>query len=999
MGEVYLARDTRLDREVALKLLPERMTRDPEAIARFRREALALAALNHPNIATVHGFEEMPDGLMVLVLERVDGETLSQRLRRGALPVPEALQVCIQISHALELAHERGIIHRDVKPGNVMIGARGLVKVLDFGLARRLVGIKDDAPPQPEQPAESVQVLSTFRLTPDLSADEDAPTIAVPMLAEDGTVSLTGWTVGTPGYMSPEQVLSEAVDARADIFAFACVLYECLAGRRAFRGATPLDIMRATLNDEPDMSRLPPRTPERVRAALLACLRKHAADRPAELRLVRFELEEALGIRRASALREGESYTAPNNLPAQPTSFVGREALLKECGEALDRARILTLAGLGGSGKTRLAVQLAQMRLDTFVDGTWFVDIAPLLEPERVPEALAAVLGVRQEPGRPLLDGIGQALAGKRALVLLDNCETQPEACAELVNHLTRSSREVTVLLTSREPFGIDGEVVRTVPPLHVPAATNDPAVALTSEAVRLFVERAGIANPAFALTRENVGAVVEVCTRLDGLPLALELAAARVKMLSVEQVRARLDDRFKLLTRSAGGSTRQQTIHDTIAWSVEHLMEPEQDLFWRLAVFTGGWTLERAVEICPESGDEFEMLDLLTRLVERALVVVQREGEQVVRYRYLESVWRFALDRAAEHEAFDRVRDRHLDVFTRFTEATERALAGADVKKCFSEAEKEEGNVLAAFEWCRRSTEHAEQAMRLASAAQRFWSLAGRFGTGLRALDDALALDVKRRPTAMRVRALTRRAGFLLTLGDDASAREALEEALGISRSLGDRVGVARVLAGLGVVALSQDDPEAASAYSQESAARYRELDQPRGVAMALHNAGTALQVLGRHREALEQAQAAGALLDAMGDRVTVILVLAVMATLHLTLGETDAALPLIQRAIEELSVFKVPREGVSALEAVARWALAKGHAPEAAQLTGAVRALREAYGVKFMAFESRDFEALRAQLEKALGAEMLAVQEAAGACWPLQEAIARAREALAAS
>jgi non-specific serine/threonine protein kinase len=915
--------------------------------------------------------------------------------------VPEALQVCIQICHALELAHERGIIHRDVKPGNVMIGARGLVKVLDFGLARRLVGIKDDAPspPEPAAPEESVQVLSTFRLAPDLSADEDAPTIAVPLLAEDGTVSLTGWTVGTPGYMSPEQVMSEAVDARADIFAFACVLYECLTGRRAFRGKTPIEIMRSTLDDEPDLKRLPPRTHERVRDVLMACFRKHAADRPAELRLVRFELEEALGIRRASALREGEAYTAPNNLPAQPTSFVGRAVLLEDCGKALDRARILTLAGLGGSGKTRLAVQLAQLRLDAFVDGTWFVDIAPLLEPERVPEALAAVLGVREEPGRPLLDGIGQALAEKRALVLLDNCETQLEACAELVGHLTRSSRELKVLLTSREPLGVEGEVVSTVPALQVPAATADPATALTSEAVKLFVERATIANPAFALTRENVSAVVEVCTRLDGLPLALELAAARVKMLSVEQIRARLDDRFKLLTRSAGGSSRQQTVHDTIAWSFEHLLEPEQDLFWRLAVFTGGWTLERAVEICSDSGDEFEMLDLLTRLAERALVVVQREGEQVVRYRYLESVWRFALDRAAEHAEFEAVRERHVDVFTRFTEATERALAGADAKKSFLEAEVEEGNVLAAFEWCRRSPARAEQAMRLASSAQRYWSIAGRFGAGLRALDDALALDVERRPTAMRVRALTRRAGFLLTLGDDASARVSLEEALGISRALGDRVGVARVLAGLGVVALSQDDPEAAATYSQESAALYRELDQSRGVAMALHNAGTAMQMLGRHRDALEQAQSAGVLLDAMGDRVTVILVLSVMATLHLALGETSAALPLLQRAIEELSVFQVPREGVSALEAVARWALATGHAPESARLSGAVRALRDAYGVKFMAFESRDFEALRAEIGGAIGAELMAAEEAAGMTWPLPEAIARAREVMQAS
>ena len=998
MGEVYLARDTRLDREVALKLLPERMTRDPESIARFRREALALAALNHPNIATVHGFEVTPDGPMVLVLERVEGETLGQRIKRGALPLEEGLQVCIQISHALELAHERGIIHRDVKPGNVMIGPRGLVKVLDFGLAHRLVGIKEDAAAAPAEEQESVQVLSTFRLAPDLSADEDAPTIAVPLLAEDGTVSLTGWTVGTPGYMSPEQVMSQAVDARADIFAFACVLYECLTARRAFRGATPLDIMRATLDKEVDLARLPVRTPARVRTALAACLQKSAADRPAALRAVRLELEEALGIRRASALREGQAYTAPNNLPTQPTSFVGREALLAECGETLDDVRVLTLAGLGGSGKTRLAVQLAQQRLETFVDGTWFVDIAPLLERERVPEALAAVLGVREEPGRPLREAITQALAEKRSLVLFDNCETQLEACGELIGHLTRSCRELKVLITSREPLGIEGEVVHTVAALEVARATRDPARALTSEAVRLFVERAMLANSSFTLTPANVGAVVEVCARLDGLPLALELAAARVKMLSVEQIRERLDDRFKLLTRGAGTPARQQTVHDAIAWSVEHLLEPEQDLFWRLAVFTGGWTLERAVEICSQSGDDFEMLDLLTRLVERALVVVQREGEQVVGYRYLESVWRFALERAAVHAEFEQVRLRHLEVCVRFAEGTERSLTGADVKQVIREIEMEESNLLAALEWGRHAPERAEQVMRLASSTQRFWAILGRYRTGLRALDDALAADGERRATAIRATALTRRAGFLLTTGDHAAGGASLEEALTICRALGDKLGTARVLAGLGVVAMYQDDPERAAAHTRESAGLYRELDQPRGVAMAAHNLGEALQMLGRHAEALEQFEIARDMLQRLGDRVTVPLTLANIAMLRVAQGDGAAAHAALTSALEELRVVEAPREGVHVLEAVARWLLAGARAAEAARFTGAVRAQREVFRLAFLRAQDVEFEALREELRRALGADALAREEAAGAAWPLQESIEAASAALSA-
>jgi non-specific serine/threonine protein kinase len=677
---------------------------------------------------------------------------------------------------------------------------------------------------------------------------------------------------------------------------------------------------------------------------------------------------------------------------------LGREDLLRECGQALDRARILTLAGLGGSGKTRLAVQLANQRLETFVDGTWFVDIAPLLEGERVPEALAAVLGVREEPGRPLLAGIVQALAEKRALVLLDNCETQLEACAELVGQLSRACRELKVLLTSREPLGIEGEVVHTVSALSVAPPTRDPAKALTSEAVRLFVERATLANSAFTLTPANVGAVVEVCARLDGLPLALELAAARVKMLSVAQICDRLDDRFKLLTRGTGTPARQQTVHDAIAWSVEHLLEPEQDLFWRLAVFTGGWTLERAVEICSESGDEFEMLDLLTRLVERALVVVQREGEQVVRYRYLESVWRFALERAADHAAFEQVRQRHLEVYVRLAEGTERSLTGADVKRVLHEIEVEESNMFAALEWGRHAPERAELVMRLASATQRFWAILGRYRTGLRALDDALAADRESRATAIRATALTRRAGFLLTMGDHAAGGASLEEALTISRALGDKLATARVLAGLGVVAMYQDDPERSAVHTRESAALYRDLDQPRGVAMAAHNLGEALQMLGRHAEALEQFETARDMLQQLGDHVTVPLTLANIATLRVAQGESAAAHAALSTALEALRVVEAPREGVHVLEAVARWLRAGARTAEAARFTGAVRAQREAFRLAFLRAQGEEFEVLRAELRRSLGADVLAREEATGAAWPLQDSIEAASAVLSA-
>jgi eukaryotic-like serine/threonine-protein kinase len=375
MGEVFLARDARLEREVAVKLLPARFSRDPESLARFRREALTLAALNHPNIATIHGFEDAPGGGLALVLEYVPGESLAHRLERGALSWTESLSVCAQVAEALEVAHERGVVHRDLKPGNVMLAPRGLVKVLDFGLAARaggLIGMRGPrgagagAAPAPTAPAPAAE--------PDTLGDVAA---------------------GTPGYMSPEQVLAGEQDERTDVFAFGCVLYECLTGKRAFGGVDPFTVMAKVLYDAPDAAAIPAAVPQGVRDLLARCLEKDAAARLRDMRAIRHEIEEALGVRRAAALRAGERAATPHNLPRPATSFVGREEVLGRIRKALAGTRLLTLLGMGGSGKTRLALRLAEGALDDHPDGVWFADLAALDDPERVVEAVADAVGAR----------------------------------------------------------------------------------------------------------------------------------------------------------------------------------------------------------------------------------------------------------------------------------------------------------------------------------------------------------------------------------------------------------------------------------------------------------------------------------------------------------------------------------------------------------------------------------------------------------------------------
>jgi non-specific serine/threonine protein kinase len=995
MGEVWLARDTRLERQVALKLLPRRMTAESGALALFRNEALALASLNHPNIATIHGLEEIPGGAMVLVLEHVEGETLSRRLARGPLAVEEALQVAAQVAEALEVAHARGVVHRDLKPGNVMLGPRGLVKVLDFGLAKRTYGLAN--PP----PATGTAATAGATGAPGDAAPAPPPAATEPGFASmPGSLphSASGPVAGTPGYMSPEQVLAGMQDERTDVFAFGCVLYECLAGRRTFPADDPFVAMAQVLNESPDLTALPSRTPPAVRAVVEACLAKDAEVRPRSMRELRFTLEDALGVRRAAALREGGRVATPHNLPAQATSFVGRQATLADCAQALAATRLLTLTGMGGSGKTRLALHLAESRLDEFPDGVWFVDVAPLSEPERLVESLAAVLGVRDEPDRTPLAGVIEWLAPRRALVLLDNAETHAAACAALARALLPACAGLRMLVTHRESLGVEGETLFVVPTLEVPGArVRTAAEAGASEAVRLFVERARAASPAFELDDASAAAVAEICRRLDGIPLALELAAARVRLLGVEQIRSRLGDRFKLLTRAGtAAGARQRTVLAVIQWSWDHLLPPEQDLMRRLAVFTGGWTLERATVVCSDDGDEFGVLDLLTRLVERALVVVRHGTGGVTRYEFLESVWRFALERFEAHLEHALLRERHLAAFLELAERAETRLMGKDVAGTVHELAEEEDNLLAALAACARAEDGAQRGLRLAGAVQRFWSMRGQFALGQRVLADALARDSSRTPTAARAKVLARAAGFALFAGDYATAEPLLGESLDISRALGDEQGAARSLAGLATVAIYQERYEEGERRARESLEAYERLGNRRGIAMSLHNLGTTEVLLGRHTESRPRFEAAARILREVGDHTSSTLSLLALAWAMIGDGDTAGAGARLREAFGELAGLDSVRESVYALETMALWLHARGRPREAAGLMGFADRARESLRMPPIPWEAREYERLRAVLREALGAEEFSRAHGLGAAEPLGRAMAEARELL---
>jgi predicted ATPase/serine/threonine protein kinase len=1019
MGEVFLARDPRLEREVALKLLAPALTRDADHLARFRREALALAALNHPNIASIYGFEEVAGGTTVLVLERVEGESLGERLGRGALPIDEALHVCAQIAQALEAAHERGVVHRDMKPGNVMIGPRGLVKVLDFGLAKRTGGLLEiggklpeppPAPPAPPAAAAPAAPISsgTFRrgpLMPPLPAtpgSEDAATVVTPaptpVTADTPTVFGTappastggpplteiGMAVGTPGYMSPEQVVAGEQDERTDVFAFGCVLFECLSGRRAFTGADVFKTMAAVLTDPVDFGRLPARTPARVRTLLERCLAKQAEQRLPDIRSARIELEEALGIRHATALRDGEAWKVPNNLPAQATSFVGREGALRECERLLSGTRLLTLAGMGGSGKTRLALRLAETQMEAHREGTWFIDLAPLQSDERVVEAAAAALGVHEEAGRTTKQSLLEHIGSRAMLLVIDNCEDVLAGAAALASALLAACPQVRVVATSREPLSVAGETVFAIPTLALPAKA-DVASAEASEAVRLFVARAAVAQPDFTLLPESVPAVVEICRRLDGIPLAIELAAARVKVLAVEQIRARLDDRFKLLTVSGtartGAAARQQTLRATIQWSWDHLAPPEQALLRNLSVFVDGWTLERATAVVEENADEFEVLDLLTRLVEKSLVVVERGAAGATRYRFLETVWRFALEMLEASGGTAAVRSRHLAAYLAFAEASEPGLVSLKQGEWFADVGREQGNVLAALDWCAKVEDGGRMAMQLTTCVSRFWAMRGQYVLGLRAMQTALALAGPV-STTLRAKALVRACGFAMTQNNTAVAWPLAEESLAICRALNDRKGVARALSALGVAAFYDADLETAERIGREGRDIYQELGERRGVALVNHNLACIAWYRGDAPRTKELYLEALAELERLGDQSNQTMTQAGLGMTELALPQPDLAFALAQfrASLAGSRSAGQAREAVYLVEAVAHYAMFADRPAPAARLVGGAAAIRARLGSPLMPLESDEIDRLLARIRERIGSDGAEVAMASG-------------------
>jgi predicted ATPase/class 3 adenylate cyclase/DNA-binding CsgD family transcriptional regulator len=547
------------------------------------------------------------------------------------------------------------------------------------------------------------------------------------------------------------------------------------------------------------------------------------------------------------------------SLPVPLTRFVGRDTELTQVRDLLSDNRLLTLTGAGGAGKTRLAIEVATRLANEFDDGVWYVDLAPITDPELVLITAARTFGLPDQPGRSTMDTLTRFVADRQMLVVLDNCEHLLDASAAIVDALLAASAGLTLLATSREPIGVAGEVSWRVPSLS-----------LTGEAVELFADRAHRARPDFVLTDENAATVGEICTRLDGLPLAIELAAARVRALSLSEILDSLHDRFRLLTGGARTAVRrQQTLRASVDWSHALLTEPERVLFRRLAAFLGGFDFDAAQSVASDGEIErFQVLDQLTLLVDKSLVVAENAGG-TMRYRLLETVRQYALEKLGESGEADRVRSRHRDYYTAIAAAFD-AQPGAGYQQRIEQAETEIDNLRAAFSWSLENSE-IQLALTLASSLQPLWH-PRRIREGLTWFDTAMA-DVDATDSAVtpsvRARALADQA-FLGILAGAASLDQA-QRALAIAREVDDPALLVRALTVCGYI-VSFFDAGAAQDYLSEGIGLARDLGDPWRLTQVLATqafaGGTAGNPRSSHPAAEEGLQIADAIADPFGAR-----------------------------------------------------------------------------------------------------------------------------------
>jgi predicted ATPase/class 3 adenylate cyclase len=756
------------------------------------------------------------------------------------------------------------------------------------------------------------------------------------------------------------------------------------------------------------------------------------------------------------ALRSLEA--TPNNLPQQVTSFIGRARELTEIKELLEGTRLLTLLGMGGLGKTRLSLQIAADVLEKFPDGVWFVDLAPMNDPSLVPNAVAQVLGVHEEPGKLLTQTLCKHVKEHKLLFVLDNCEHLIGACASLADALLRGAPDVGILATSREALHIRGEQIYQVLPLAAPDRKAGVESLLRSEAVQLFVERARLQKPSFSLTERDAPAIAELCARLDGIPLALELAAARMRLLSIGEINARLHDRFKLLT---GGSRvaleRQQTLHALVRWSYDLLQEREQTLLDRLSLFSGGFDLRAAEVVCgAEPLVPEDVVDLLSSLVEKSLVMVE-QGEGLSRYGLLETIREFAREHLTKRYdmlgtirefAHERLVDRddvaatarrHCEYYLGVAKAARPELQGPEQAEWTRRLEIELDNLRAAIALALAGGVDPVIAVKFEVALMRFRTLRGYSREARNNIRAALVLPGVQEPNIARAHALYVGGALAINQSDHAEAQKMLTECLTLHRGLGNRHETAATLSTLSTVHLQQGDVAKARDYDEEALSIFRELGDRIGEAVGLLNLGEISVQQGdsssaqelfeqclaiarsiKHQELEsdcernlgEIALGAGDLQAAQArfarslkvcrdaeDKRGEALALWRLGKTDAAAGDLEPARKRLSEALRALQAFEMNAEALDCLEDYAKLLQLVGEVENAVRVSAAAAAVREALGLVRAPHREVDMQTRVMAARTSLGTTAFDAAWSTGRTWALDDAIDHALASATAS
>jgi non-specific serine/threonine protein kinase len=923
MATVYLAEDLKHHREVALKVLaPEiAMVLGPE---RFLREIEIAARLTHPHILPLFDSGAVGE-VLFYVTPYIEGHSLRDRIRQERqLPIDEVVQLGREVASALACAHAQGIVHRDVKPENILLAA-GAALVADFGIARALSA------------------------------------------GGGGTLTETGVVLGTPAYMSPEQASGGEVDHRTDLYSLGCVLYETLAGEPPFTGPNPQTLQsRHALEPPPPLGTRRPGLPESLERAIVTALAKTPVDRHSTAARFAESLNMAvLGGVTPTAITEATA--VPNNLPAARTTFVGRDRELAEGARLLGETRVLTLTGVGGSGKTRLAVRLAETLTENHPDGVWFVDLAPLDADTLVAQELATTLHIKEEAGKDLIGAIVHQLSGKRVLLILDNCEHLLGATADLADRLLPALPELKLLVTSREGLGITGERLFAVRSLALPPenAEADPEAVAAAESARLFLARARDVDRDFVIDRSNAAAIAEVCRRLDGIPLALELAAVRTRALSVEQIRDMLDDRFRLLT---GGSRsaieRHRTLRATVQWSYDHLEDEEKELFVVLAVFSGGWTLPAAAAVT--DSDEFDVLDLLTRLIDKSLVVPERQSGNETRYRMLETLRQFGEELLSESGRADELRAVHLDYFDGLVASMRDELKKAFPSAAIARLKPEIDNLRAALTWGFANKTPA--AVQLTLHLNRLWIEPGNYAEGRRwyrrVLDLGDAVELKARSET-----LFRSGRLAFQQGDYEDALELYSRELEALRELGDRRNEARCLSRIAGIRVYNEEYESADRIHEEAHAIHQEIDDPNGYGRLENSRGMVAYLRGNLKEARQRFDKSLATFRELRDLDRIQVGQGNLALVDVAEGDGSAARERLRECMQINQNLQNLYGIAHDLPTLAAAFRLEGDSVMAARMLGAADALIESTDAALEGMEQKNYQEIEATLRNEIG------------------------------